>query len=255
MLTTVGLTHLIAVSGYNLTILINATRKPLRKVSKFLALMAPIWLIFVFMLLTGFSASIVRAAIVSGLSLLASYYGRSYRPMVLIMISALITLAYNPAYLWSDAGWQLSFLAFYGILIIGPLLEQQLKPSGMMGKLVIESMSAYVVTLPLIMGLFGNVSLIAPLANLIILPLVPLVMFLAFISGIFGMATPLAPVLGLPLKILLILMLGTMNLLANVPMASTTIPPTDTALLLYIPILICVAVLHINSRRRFIMLQ
>lgn len=253
MLTTVGLTHLIAVSGYNLTILINATRKPLRNISKFLALMAPIWLIFVFMLLTGFSASIVRAAIVSGLSLLATYYGRSFKPMVLIMLSGVITLLYNPAYLWSDVGWQLSFLAFYGILIIGPLLEKQFKAEKMFSKLIIESMSAYIITLPLIMALFGNVSIIAPVANLIILPLVPLVMFLAFISGLFGIATPLAPVLGLPLKILLTIMLGIMNLLANVPMASTTIPPTNLAFALYIPILFCTAILHYNSRRRSFM--
>lgn len=253
MLTTVGLTHLIAVSGYNLTILINATRRPMRAVSKFLAIALPVWLIFVFMLLTGFSASIVRAAIVSGLSLLAGYYGRNYKPMVLIMLSAVITLAYNPAYLWSDVGWQLSFLAFYGILIIGPLLERRFRAEKMIPKLIIESMSAYIITLPLIMGLFGNVSIIAPLANLIILPLVPLVMFLAFVSGMFGIATPLAPIIGLPLKILLVLMLGTMNFLANVPMASVTIPPTNLALALYIPILICTALLHYQSRRQSFM--
>lgn len=253
MLTTVGLTHLIAVSGYNLTIIINAARKPLRNVSKFMALMAPIWLILVFMLLTGFSASIVRAAIVSGLSLMASYYGRTYKPMVLIMLSGVITLIYNPAYLWSDVGWQLSFLAFYGILVIGPLLETQFRTENAIAKLLIESMAAYIITLPLIMGLFGNVSIIAPVANLVILPLVPLVMFLAFISGMFGIATPLAPLLGLSLKILLVLMLGTMNLLANVPMASMTIAPTNTAFLLYIPILICTALMYINSRRQSFM--
>lgn len=255
MLTTVGLTHLIAVSGYNLTILINAARKPLRNVSKFLALVTPLWLIFVFMLLTGFSASIVRAAIVSSMSLLAAYYGRTYKPMVLIMLSAVITLAYNPAYLWSDAGWQLSFLAFYGILIIGPLLEQQFKAQKMIPKLIIESMSAYIITLPLIMGLFGNISIIAPLANLLILPLVPLVMFLTFIAGLFGMATPFAPVLALPLKILLALMLATMNALASVPFASTTIPPTSMAFALYIPILLCIAALRLNLRRRSFMVR
>lgn len=250
MLTTVGLTHLIAVSGYNLTIIVNATRKPLRSVSKFMALMAPVWLIFVFMLLTGFSASIVRAAIVCGLSLIAGYYGRSYKPMVLIMLSGVITLMYNPAYLWSDVGWQLSFLAFYGILVLGPLMEQQFRAHGTISKLMIESMSAYIITLPLIVALFGNVSVIAPLANLIILPLVPLVMFLAFISGMFGISTPLAPILGLPLKILLSLMLGVMSFLANLPLASTTIPPTSLAFALYIPILLFTLILHIQNRRR-----
>jgi len=255
MLRAVGLTHLIAVSGYNLTILVNAARKPLSNVSKFLALMTPIWLIFVFMLLTGFSASIVRAAIVCGLSLLASYYGRRYKPMVLIMLSGVITLAYNPAYLWSDVGWQLSFLAFYGILVLGPLMEKQLRAEGTIAKLIIESLAAYIITLPLIIALFGNISIIAPVANLVILPLVPLVMFLAFIAGMFGIATPLAPVLGLPLKILLASMLGVMSFLANLPMASTAIPPTNTALLLYIPILIVTTILHIQSRRRSFMLR
>lgn len=250
MLTTVGLTHLIAVSGYNLTILVNAARKPLRNVSKFLALMAPVWLIFVFMLLTGFSASIVRAAIVCGLSLLAGYYGRTYKPMVLIMLSGIITLLYNPAYLWSDVGWQLSFLAFYGILVIGPLMETQFRAHGTIQKLIIESLAAYIITLPLIIGLFGNISIIAPVANLVILPLVPLVMFLAFVSGMFGIATPLAPLFGLPLKILLAMMLGVMNFLANLPIASTTIPPTHLSFLLYIPILLWTLILHIQSRRR-----
>lgn len=255
MLTTVGLTHLIAVSGYNLTILVNAARQPLRNVSKFLALMAPVWLIFVFMLLTGFSASIVRAAIVCGLSLLASYYGRTYKPMVLIMLSGVITLLYNPAYLWSDVGWQLSFLAFYGILVLGPLMEKQFRAHGTVPKLIVESMAAYIVTLPLIIGLFGNISIIAPVANLIILPLVPLVMFLAFVSGMFGIATPLAPLLGLPLKILLALMLSVMNFLANLPIASVTIPPTGLALALYIPIIIFTTILHIQDRRRSFVLS
>lgn len=250
MLTTVGLTHLIAVSGYNLTILINAARQPLRNVSKFMALMAPIWLIFVFMLLTGFSASIVRAAIVSGLSLLATYYGRTYKPMVLIMLSAVITLAYNPAYLWSDVGWQLSFLAFCGILILAPLLEKQFRAQRTISKLIIESMSAYIVTLPHIMALFGNLSIIAPLANLLILPLVPLVMFLAFLAGIFGMSTSLAPILCLPLKILLALMLGIMNMLANVPMASLKLPVNSIAFALYIPIIISIVILRIQTSRR-----
>lgn len=250
MLQVVGLTHLIAVSGYNLTILINAARQPLRRVSKFMALMAPIWLIFVFMLLTGFSASIVRAAIVSVLSLLAAYYGRAYKPMVLIMISAVITLLYNPAYLWSDVGWQLSYLAFCGILILAPLLEKQFRAQSTISKLIIESMSAYIVTMPLIMALFGNLSIIAPVANLLILPLVPLVMLLAFIAGIFGMSTPLAPVLGLPLKILLALMLGTMNMLASVPMASLKIPANSIAFALYIPIILSIVILHIQTARR-----
>lgn len=256
MLRVIGLTHLIAVSGYNLTILVNVARKPLRNVSKFLALAMPLWFIFVFMLLTGFSASVVRAAIVSGLSLLAGYYGRAYKPMVLLMLSGLITLAYNPAYLWSDVGWQLSFLAFYGILIVSPLLTTQFRARSAISKMIVESLAAYIMTLPLIMALFGNISIISPVANLLIVPLTPLVMLAGFLTALFGIATPLAPLIALPLRLLLFVMLWLMNTLANVPMASITIPAAGlTAYALYVPILIFTAIMHIQAKRRSFMVE
>ena len=90
-LAAVGLTHIIAVSGYNLTIIIRAMRRLLTKRSKYQSTLLSFGLIAVFLLVTGFSASIVRAAIVSGLSLIAWYYGRAFRPLLLILLSAVIT--------------------------------------------------------------------------------------------------------------------------------------------------------------------
>lgn len=111
-LAAVGLTHVVAVSGYNLTIIMRAVRKLLRKRSKYQSTVASLLLIGIFLLFTGFSASIVRAAIVSTLSLWAWYYGRTFRPIVLILLAAVITAGVYPIYLWSDIGWYLSFLAF-----------------------------------------------------------------------------------------------------------------------------------------------
>ncbi|HET8708974.1 MAG TPA: ComEC/Rec2 family competence protein, partial [Candidatus Saccharimonadales bacterium] len=87
----VGLTHIIAVSGYNLTVLLRASRKLLGKVSKRQATMLALGLIAVFLLFAGASASIVRAAIVSVLSIAAAYYGRSFKPLTLIVLAAAIT--------------------------------------------------------------------------------------------------------------------------------------------------------------------
>jgi competence protein ComEC len=117
----VGLTHIIAVSGYNLTIILNATNKLLRKQSKRLSTLLAVSLIAIFLLITGASASIVRASIVSFLSIIATYHGRRFKPMVIIGLTALITVYANPIYLWCDASWHLSFLAFFGILVIAPL--------------------------------------------------------------------------------------------------------------------------------------
>jgi len=68
----VGLTHIIAVLGYNLTIILRASKNLLASRSKRLSTILSLGLIIVFLLITGFSASIVRAAVVSALSSYAS---------------------------------------------------------------------------------------------------------------------------------------------------------------------------------------
>ncbi|MFO0882100.1 MAG: ComEC/Rec2 family competence protein [Candidatus Saccharimonadales bacterium] len=90
ILVTVGLTHIVAVSGYNLTIIIRGTQKGLKRLSRFQILSISLTLIYLFLLITGYSPSIVRAAIVAGLGLLAWYFGRAFRPILLILIAAVI---------------------------------------------------------------------------------------------------------------------------------------------------------------------
>ncbi len=119
----VGLTHIIAVSGYNLTIILHASRRLLGKRSKRISTFLSLGLIGVFLLLAGASASIVRAAIVSVLSIAASYYGREFKPLNLICLAAAITAWANPVYVWSDLSWYLSFLAFFGVMIVSPLIQ------------------------------------------------------------------------------------------------------------------------------------
>jgi competence protein ComEC len=77
-----GLAHIIAVSGYNLTIIIKFVMVILKKFSRYQKLSISLLIVGIFLLITGFSASIVRAGIVSSLSLLAWYYGRQFRPAV-----------------------------------------------------------------------------------------------------------------------------------------------------------------------------
>ena len=187
-LSVVGLTHLIAVSGYNLTIIINACRRVLSGFSPRVGLATSITVIVGFLMITGFSASIVRASMVAGIGLLAWYFGRQVRPILLIVLPAAITSAMNPLFPWSDVGWYLSFGAFSGILLGAPRLVERLGlSSSTFGRLFVESTMAYLATLPIIMLLFGRVSIIAPLVNFLVLPFVPLIMLMVFIAGIIGM--------------------------------------------------------------------
>lgn len=217
----VGLTHIIAVSGYNLTIILQAARRLLGHYSKRISTGLSLGLIGVFLLLTGSSASIVRAAIVSGLSIWASYYGRQFRPLNLILIAAAITAWANPFYLWSDISWYLSFLAFYGVLVIAPLITARFHHAwqrSLMAGVALESVCAELMTIPIILFTFGQVSLIGLVANVLVVALIPLAMLLSFVAGLAGMIIPiLAGWVAWPATMLLTYMLDTAHVLARIP--------------------------------------
>ena len=220
-LTAVGLTHIIAVSGYNLTILVEATRQILGKRSKHQTMFFSLALIGLFVLITGTSASITRAALVSILSLAAWFYGRNVKPMMLIAFVAALTGLANPFYVWSNIGWYLSFLAFFGVLVLAPLAINRLfkdKKLSIITTIMIESLSAELMTMPIILYIFGQVSLIALPSNALVLAFVPLAMLLSFIAGLGGMFVPaLAGWLAWPAKLLLTYMLDVVSLLSRVP--------------------------------------
>ena len=217
----VGLTHIIAVSGYNLTIILHASKKILLGQSKRLATMLTFVLIAVFLLLAGSSASIVRAAIVSSISIATGYYGRSMKPLHLIAMAAVITAYANPIYVWSDISWYLSFLAFFGVMMLAPLVAARLPPRVTQSSLIavgIESVCAEVMSLPIVLFTFGQMSLIGLPANMLVVALVPLAMLLSLFAGIAGMCVPVvAGWIAWPARVLLNYMLDVAHILANLP--------------------------------------
>jgi ComEC/Rec2-related protein len=218
-LTAVGLVHIVAVSGYNLTILVRAAGR-LRFGSKYQKLLVSLALIAGFLLITGFSASIVRASLVSILSLWAWFYGRKIKPIVLIAFAAAVTALWNPFYIWGDIGWYLSFFAFFGVLVIAPFISAKLfkRPPKLLTTVVIETLSAEIMTLPLILMTFSQLSVIALIANALVVPLVPLAMLLSAIAGTAGALIPqFAGWFALPGRLLLTYMLDIVRVMANLP--------------------------------------
>jgi competence protein ComEC len=226
-LSTVGLTHIVAVSGYNLTILVELARRLFGRFSKYQATILTFSLIGCFVILSGASASIVRAALVSGLSLGAWYYGRIIRPGLLILLAAAITAGWFPPYLWSDVGWHLSFLAFAGILLLAPVITARFRdPSklGTLGQLLIETSSAQLLTTPLILFIFGRLSIVALAANLLVLPGIPLTMLAGFTAGLACWVLPgLAGWLVWPARLLATYVLDIVNMVAGLPHAAVVV--------------------------------
>ncbi len=217
----VGLTHIIAVSGYNLTIILHASQRLLGKRSKRISTFLSLALIAVFLLLAGASASIVRAAIVSVLSIATTYYGRNLRPLNLLALAAAITAWANPVYVWSDLSWYLSFLAFYGVMILAPLVQARWPArwhQSLVGGVALESICAEIMTLPFVLHIFGQMSRVGLVANVLVVTLVPLAMLLGVVAGLAGtLGGAVSGWFAWPAVLLLNYMLDTAHLLAGLP--------------------------------------
>lgn len=223
----VGLTHVVVASGYNLTILVRLARRLFEKISKYLSALSSMAMIAGFIAVTGMSPSMSRAGLVATLSLAAWYYGRRFHPLVLLPVAAAVTVLVNPSYLWGDLGWQLSFAAFAGVMILAPLLHAYFfgdtRP-GFIRQVLFETLSALVATAPLIIFAFGQFSNVAIIANMLVLPLVPIAMLLTFIAGIGALIVPgIATIVGLPASWLLGYMIHVANYLSNIPWATTSV--------------------------------
>lgn len=218
-----GLTHIVVASGYNLTILVRLARRLFERVSKYQTLAVSATLVAGFVAVTGFSPSMSRAALVTGLALWAWYYGRRIHPVVLLLLAAAITAAANPLFLWVDIGWWLSFLAFAGVLVLAPLLQTKLfgdKKPKLLGQIVLETICAQLLTLPLILFIFGDLSVLSLIANVLVVPLVPLAMLLTFVAGVVGSVLPVvAPYVAMPATVLLSFITEVVRLMAQIPWA------------------------------------
>ena len=240
-----GLTHVVVASGYNLTILVRLARRLFVKISKYLSALSATVMIVIFVAITGASPSMSRAGLVAGFSLVTWYYGRKFHPIILLSIAIAATVLINPSYAWGDLGWQLSFAAFAGVMILAPLMQRYLfgdKKPGTIQQILIETVSAQIVTAPILIAGFSQLSNVAIVSNLLVLPLVPLAMLLTFIAGCGSLILPMfAEVIGMPAMWLLNYMVSVAEYLASLPWATTNIqlPWWGVALCYAIIIAIC----------------
>lgn len=251
-----GLTHIVVASGYNLTILIRFARRLFVKISRFSALALSAGLVYCFALVTGFSPSMTRAGIIAFISLLAWYYGRKLHPFVLLSFSAALTVIINPTYAWGDIGWLLSFTSFIGVIVLSPLIHAYFwgdKKPGNVRQVVIETLSAQLLTLPIIAYVFGQFSPLALPANVLILPLIPLAMVLTFMTGITGViAAPAAFIVGWPAQIVMGYMTAIVGWLAQSPFAGFEVTFTSSLVIVsYIVIFVAIMFLHRRTKYEF----
>jgi competence protein ComEC len=185
-----GTSHIVAISGYNITIIATGIgwalqQAGLRKRFSFLLAVVAI-LCFVF--ITGASSAVVRAGIMGILLLVALNIGRIYEVNNILAFCAVAMIAVNPQILHFDIGFQLSFTALIGIIYLTPVMELYfLRVPKYFREFLLASIAAQIFTLPLLLYYFGRVSLIAPIANILVLPIIPLAMLNGFLTGLLGL--------------------------------------------------------------------
>ncbi len=187
----VGVSHIIVISGFHVSIIAGLLMNLLLvlRFSKINALIFSILGILLFIVVTGFQTSAIRAAIMGTLVLLAVFSGRLNNPRNVIILAAVIMLLINPKLLRYDIGFQLSFLATLGIIYLSANIKKYLLFLPEIFKIresAAMTLSAQFLTLPIIIYNFERVSLIAPLANILIVPLVPISMGLGGLAGFAG---------------------------------------------------------------------
>ena len=185
----VGLIHIVALSGYNLTVVADF----LMKIMKFMPLAirlaaGSLWVIF-FAMLTGGGSTVVRASIMVLLAALARATGRIYLAGMALFTAATIMILYDPKIFVFDLSFQLSFLATAGLIFLTPPLEKKLEfvtdKFNLRGAIV-STLAAQLAVWPFILYKMGTFSLVSIPANILVAPFIPYIMGWGVTTGLVG---------------------------------------------------------------------
>ncbi len=222
-----GLSHIVAISGYNITMLIVVVSGLFGFLGRKKKVLVSVLIIFIFVILVGAGASVVRAAIMGVVGLMALWFGRTYFVNISLFAAAFFMNLANPFILINDVGFQLSFLATCGLVFVSPLIKgffvRVPEIFGMRESLTM-TIAAQVLALPIILFNFGRLSLISPLANILVLPFLPLAMIFGFFGVLFGYVWNfLGLVVGFLGYLILALIIFLVQFFAAMPLASLEI--------------------------------
>jgi competence protein ComEC len=237
-----GTSHILVVSGWNFTIVATVvagltSRARLGRGMTFWLSMLVLWSYAFFVGPTG---TVLRAAVMASLVVVARSTDRPTEPWTLLFAACWALTLYDPNTLW-DLGFQLSALATASLFAFGKPVEASLKCCPPLRWLVLDwatealtaTLAAQILALPIILYQFGNLSLIAPLANILLVPVVPYTMLLGTVALVGGLIwLPFGQWLALVVYLPLGWLTEGARQLSQVPWAAIQLPPFPLWLLL-----------------------
>ncbi len=190
---TVGLLHIVAISGSNISLVIATVFALLSFIPLRSRVFVSAGVLGVFVLLVGASSTVIRAAVMGVLTLLGLYSGRRSMALFGLLWSVVLLVLWNPYLLLFDVGFQLSVLSTLGLLVFVPVLESKLTffekmpPwAAPLKEAFMLTTAAQITTLPLMLHFFGQASWITLFVNVFVAPLIPLAMLASFFALFFS---------------------------------------------------------------------
>ncbi len=233
-----GTIHIIALSGYNITIVAEWFMKLFAFLPQNLGIGAGIFSIFIFVLMTGGSSTALRAGIMATLALIARATGRNYDVARALALAGVFMILLNPFVLAYDVSFQLSFIATIAVIFLTPKIEKYflwVPTTFKLRDVVSVTLAAYIFVLPFILYKMGNLSVVALPANILILPLIPFTMMLGFLTGFVGL---FSHILAVPFGYISYLMLhyelSVIDFFSRLPYAALSIPNFPLLLIILI---------------------
>lgn len=238
---TTGVIHIVVLSGYNLTLVANSIMRLCGFLPRGLALVAGTLGVCAFALMTGGGATVVRASIMAIIGMLAVHLARPHTLVRILALAGVCMVWWNPFVLVFDTGFQLSFVATLGLVLGAPLVSRWLArvpETFQLREIAAATLATQCAVLPLLLYHIGTVSLIAPIVNMLVLPLVPAAMLFAFLAGVCGIVSPvLAAPFAFVATHLLGYVFGVVDLGTRVPFAAVSLPPVA----LWVPVFLYIA--------------
>ena len=240
---TSNLSHMLAVSGAHTSYIILGISYMLSKLPKKYAGIITILVLGIFLFITNFTPSVIRACIMAGLAIGAKLLYRKSDTINNIALSAMVILILNPFSIL-DIGFQLSYLGTLGIVMFDKDIEKILSKIKLKGKtiqLLIVTFSAQILIMPIMAYRFNTISLTFFISNLFASPILGVIIILGFITIFVSLISfKLAKMLSIILDIFLKLLILIAKFVSNIPVSSLIIktPYVFSIALIYILILI-----------------
>ncbi len=187
-----GVVHIVVLSGFNLTIVSYAILALTGRFSRKVGLWLSILFILAFACMVGLGATVVRASCMAVLGLFALHIKRPQTLTRLLFLAGFFMVLWNPFVLLFDIGFQLSFLATLGLIHIAPIFEilfSRIPETLGMRTILSATLATELAVSPLLVFYMGFVSLVAPLVNVLVLPVIPYAMGVGFFAGLLGMVS------------------------------------------------------------------